>query len=132
MARTKRAFASPRRLNELIAQYFESKENEKAEPPTLTGLALFLGFDSRNDFESCEAKGVYSASLKRARLRIEAAYEKKLHFHSSSGAVFALKNLGWNDRGDNKPQEKETDNVLQVEIVQSGLKPASSEKEVLL
>lgn len=153
----KRLFASPKALDALIAQYFEYIEGEyqlvqqeakstggkikkteekvwlrEPEPPTLTGLALYLGFNSKQEFEACETKARYGAPLKRARLRIESIYEKKLHFHSSSGAVFALKSMGWNERTDDKVTGDETDNTLKVEIIQSGIKPASSEKEVVM
>ena len=130
MTKTKRAFASVKQLEELITHYFEPPEQEKAESPTLAGLAFILGFNSRQEFEACEAKGRYSTTLQRARLRIEAIYEQRLH--SSGGAVFALKNMGWNERTENKTTDKETDHLLQVEIVPSALKPSSSESEVIL
>ncbi len=154
----KRLFASPKALDALIAQYFEYIEGEyqlvqqevkgaggkikkteekvwlrEPEPPTLTGLALYLGFNSKQEFEVWETKARYGAPLKRARLRIESIYEKKLHFHSSSGAVFALKNImGWSERTEDNVTTTESDNTLKVEIVQSDIKPASSEKEVVL
>jgi len=153
----KRLFASPKDLDALIARYFDYIEGEyqvvqqeakatkaktknteekiwvrEPEPPTLTGLALYLGFNSRQDFEACEARARYGARLKRARLRIESIYEKKLHYHSSSGAVFALKSMGWNEQTDDKASTGETDNTLRVEIIPSGIKPASAEKEVIL
>ncbi|HVV55694.1 MAG TPA: terminase small subunit [Mucilaginibacter sp.] len=129
----KKRFNSAKQLDSLIQQYFESSEEENqtgSEPPTLAGLALFLGFESRQDIEVYENKPRYAALLKRARLRVEAAYEKKLHTHSSGGAVFALKSMGWNERTDDKTPA--TGNPLQVEIIHSGPKLASSEKEVEL
>ena len=131
MIKTKRAFASTRELSELITQYFEPKEDENNEPPTQAGLAYFLGFTSRQQYELLEAKGRYSTLLKRARLRIESIYEKKLH-HSSSGAVFALKTMGRNERADTNLRGKEANGVFEVEIIKSDLKPASSENEVVL
>jgi len=128
---TKRAFASTPQLKELITQYFEPKEGENNEPPTLAGLAYFLGFTSRQQYELLEAKGRYSTLLKRARLRIESVYEKKLH-HSSGGAVYALKTMGRNEHADHNLQDREPDSVFDFEIVKSDLKPASSEKEVVL
>jgi hypothetical protein len=130
MTATKRAFASVKQLEVLITHYFEPPDPEKAEQPTLTGLAFILGFNSRQEFEAFEARGRYSATLKRARLRIEAIYEQRLH--SSAGAVFALKNMGWNERQDNKTTKNETDHLLQVEMVPSALRPVSSESEVIL
>src|SRR6202012_5131049 len=46
------------------------------EPATITGLALFLGFSSKQAFDDCERKGKFSHILKRGRLRIESEYEK--------------------------------------------------------
>ncbi len=60
-----------------------------------------------------------------------ADYEKKLHVTSSTGAIFALKSMGWNERTE-KTTDIATNNVLKVEIIQSGPKLASSEKEVIL
>jgi hypothetical protein len=139
MSRKKRPFSSTNQLNELIAQYFDrtdpQRENEdkphEIGAPTLAGLAFFLGFNSRHEFDACEAKGKYALALQRARLRIEAIYEKKLH-DSSGGAVFALKSMGRNEPADNKQQAANTDNNIKFEIVHSGPKLASSEKEVIL
>ena len=64
------------------------------EPPTITGLALFIGFNSRQEFEDHEKKPRFAPALKRARLKIEAEYEKKLPLTSAAGAIFALKSLG--------------------------------------
>src|SRR5215217_2244999 len=72
----------------------------ESEPPTMAGLAFHLGFNSRDEFDKLERAGKYAAILKRARLRVEVAYEKKLHQQSSSGALFALKSMGWNDKPD--------------------------------
>ena len=152
MSRKKYPFSSVRELNLLIAQFFQENEgsqteteevndkpkaaskaaNSDADSPTITGLALHLGFNSLHEFEEREATGKYAAILKRARLRIVAAYEKKLHFHSSSGAVFALKSMGWGETADKKAVVDNPENTLKVEIIQSGPKTASAEKDVAL
>jgi len=98
-------------------------------PATITGLALYLDFNSLYDYEAAEKRGRFAQLLKRARLRIEAEYEKKLHQHSSGGAIFALKNLGWND--DKTPGHASV-KPLKIQIIETGLKPAASEKEVIL
>lgn len=103
--------------------------DREPEPPTLTGLVLYLGFDSRAAFERYEATGQFAATLKRGRLRIEAEYEKKLHQQAPSGAIFALKNLGWNER-DTAADEPAT--PLQIEIIDSGIPTAGDERDVML
>jgi len=97
---------------------------------TFSGLASHLGFESRDAFAAYEQHGLFAPMLKRARLRIEAVYEKKLHHQSSSGAIFALKSWGWGE----KPQDKTTDEtlpqILTVKIIETGPEPASTEQAV--
>lgn len=68
------------------------------EPPSITGLALFLGFESRQSLYDYEDKPEFSYSIKRAKLRVEKNYEKYLLSQSATGAIFALKNFGWADK----------------------------------
>ncbi|RYZ94856.1 MAG: hypothetical protein EOP47_26995, partial [Sphingobacteriaceae bacterium] len=98
---------------------------------TLSGLILFLGFESRADFDSYEKNGAFAGTLKRGRLRIEAEYEKKLHFQSPTGAIFALKKLGWDDRT-NEEHITSTITTLKIEVVNTGFVPVSSENQVRL
>ena len=98
------------------------------EPATISGLALFLGFSSRQAFDDYEQAGEFAPILKQGRLRVEAVYEKKLHQQSSAGAIFALKSMGWNERVEGNTAFKS----ITVEIVESGPKPAENEKEVIL
>jgi hypothetical protein len=99
------------------------------EPSTISGLAYYLGFESRQAFDQYEVSGKYGTELKRGRLRIETEYEKKLHFTSSTGAMFALKAMGWNEKTETMPILNET---ITVHIIDGGAQPASSEKEVEL
>lgn len=68
------------------------------DPPTITGLCLFLGFESRQSFYDYQERTEFSYTVKRARLKIETEYEKSLHRQSPTGAIFALKNMGWSDK----------------------------------
>lgn len=66
--------------------------------PTISGLAKFLGFESRQSFYDYEKKDGFTYTVKRARLFIETEYEEQLQTGSVAGAIFALKNMGWTDR----------------------------------
>jgi hypothetical protein len=101
------------------------------EPALLTGLALFLGFNSRQEFEAYERGGKYKKQLNKARLRVEAEYEKKLHQQAPTGAIFALKSMGWTDKADSVLHEA-MPKSLRIEIVETGPKVAGSEKDVAM
>src|ERR1700743_1097778 len=126
MRRKKNLFSSANELDALIAQYFEQITGN----PTMAGLAFHLGFNSREDFEEYELNGKFADQLKRARLRIAADYEKKLHATSSAGAIFALKSMGWNEKPDQKSADESENHVLKVEIIQSGPPLSATEAEV--
>lgn len=65
--------------------------------PTITGLVLYLGFNSRSSFYAYEDKPDFMDTIKKARTRIEQEYEEQLQCGLGSGAIFALKNFGWKD-----------------------------------
>lgn len=66
--------------------------------PTITGLAYYLGFESRQSFYDYEERAEFSYTVKRARLFIEVEYEEQLQHGNTVGAIFALKNMGWRDK----------------------------------
>ena len=68
--------------------------------PTITGLALALGFESRQSMYDYEKKEAFSYTIKRARLEIENSYEQDIRNPdlTPTGAIFALKNFGWSDK----------------------------------
>lgn len=134
MAKTKHRFNNRASLNRLIDEYFERSKNDtnkNIEPITLTGLALFLGFTSKEAFDEYEQFYKYADSLKRARFRVMAYYESRLHYPAPTGAMFALKSMGWGDKV--KAAKAATKSKsLTVKVIQSGPQPVSSEKEVAL
>src|SRR5512138_2262315 len=102
-----RRFNTNKELQEKIAEYFNQfdlpEEKRKIKlyetRPTVTGLALFLGFESRQSFYDYENLPEYSYTIKRARLSIELIYENMLvDKNTASGSIFALKNFGWSDK----------------------------------
>ena len=137
-------FRSATELENLIETYFEElhpkdetqpdakKQKREPTPPTFSGLAYHLGFESIEAFEACEAKGKYAFHLKRASLRVLAEYEKKLHFQSSTGAIFAIKSLRRDVQPATGSSDESANNIFNVEVIHSGLKVAGTEKEVIL
>ena len=83
-------FESAEALIEKITEYF----NDQEEKHTITGLALFLGFESRQSLTDYENKNEYSYIIKRAKLCIENSYE----LSGTTIDIFALKNMGWYDK----------------------------------
>ncbi|MEE9193046.1 MAG: terminase small subunit [Thermodesulfobacteriota bacterium] len=68
------------------------------ESPTVTGLALFLGFSSRQSIYDYIGKEEYSYILKRAVTVIENHHEKRMDGVNVAGSIFVLKNMGWKDK----------------------------------
>ena len=87
-------FETPELMQAAINTYLEANKDK----PTLSGLALFLGFESRQSLYDYEEKPTFTYTIKRARLHLEVYYEEKLLTINSTGAIFALKNLGWKDK----------------------------------
>lgn len=97
-------FETPEQMQELIDAYFVACDKDKT-PLTITGLALALGFCSRQSIYDYEKRHVYSYTIKRARLTVEQSYELDLRTQYSSGPIFALKNLGWSDKIEEKSDQ---------------------------
>jgi hypothetical protein len=76
----------------------ENKEAIEVPVPTISGLAYFLGFESRKSFYDYESREGFLYTIKRARLFIEQEYEEQLQVGNTTGAIFALKNMGWIDK----------------------------------
>lgn len=94
-------------FNKITGEFVEYKKYT----PTMTGLALYLGFVSRQSMLDYEKKPEFSGTIKNARLRIEHEYEKQLYMDKCTGAIFALKNFGWKD----KVESEITTNVPVIE-----------------
>jgi hypothetical protein len=107
------------------------RKSSGTDVPTFSGLLLHLGFSSVVDFEQYERNGKYAQLAQQARLRIIAVYEKKLHSSSATGAVFALKFLGWANNGEPAIANESSQQRLQIEILNQGILPVTSEREVL-
>ena len=80
--------------------------------PTISGMAFFLGFESRQSMYDYEKKGDgFSYIIKRARLWLERHYEQSSQGNSPTGPIFVLKNMGWSDK-------QEVDNNIKIENIE--------------
>lgn len=84
----------------IVIGHGATKRIEELPVPTISGLALYLGFASRQSFYDYEKNENFSYTIKKARLFIETEYEEQLQVGNSTGAIFALKNLGWQDKSE--------------------------------
>lgn len=86
-------------LEKKIDQFFEER-HESGIPPTVAGLALWLGFASRFSLYDYKERPEYSHTIKKAIERIEDYAERIILTNgaSATGAIFWLKNHRWTDR----------------------------------
>jgi len=98
------------------------------ESPTFTGLASALGFNSMQDFEAYMVKGKHADLVKRAKLKVEVEYEKRLQQPSATAAMFALRVMGWKEKAADTAAELPGNPKIQ--IVDAGPIPAGNEKDV--
>ena len=70
----------------------------RATPPTVTGLALALGFTGRKQLLDYQGREEFSDTVTRAKARCEAYAETRLYDRDgANGAKFSLGcNFGWN------------------------------------
>ena len=94
-----RKYETPEAFDAKVEEYQEYCI-EKEEPVTWTGLALYLGFSSRQSIDEYLKYDGFSDSVKRAKTFVEWNYEKRLASGDGTptGAIFALKNFGWKDK----------------------------------
>lgn len=114
-------FESAEQMQGLIDEYFKKCEGEPllndeglpivdkygqpvilgARPPTITGLALALGFNCRLSLLNYEGKQEFVNTVKRAKARVEEYAETRLFDRDgANGAKFSLANNfdGWREK----------------------------------
>ena len=87
-------------LQQKVTEYFNAIESQpilQREPVTITGLVLYCGYCDLQSFYDMEKRKEFSSTVKRARMRVSNAYERRLSSSTPAGAIFALKNFGWHD-----------------------------------
>ena len=91
-------FDTPEQFDAAVEVYFDSLKDD--EVPTVNGLALALGFNSRQSLLNYAEKPEFLDTVKRARTRLEMAWEKRLGGPNAAGTIFWLKNQGWSDKSE--------------------------------
>lgn len=95
------SYPTPQSMQDKVDEYFNfldvyNEGKRKKKPPTMTGLARYLGFSSRSQFVNYknEENPLYEEIVAQARMRIEEFYEEELITTkgNASGLIFALKN----------------------------------------
>lgn len=86
-------------------EYFET-DGEGKTMPSLSGIALFMGFNDRESFSKYgEYEEEFARTVKRARLRIEKDRQERLLTKEgfTPGVIFDLKNNhGWKDKSEHE------------------------------
>jgi len=120
-------YDNPEELQKAIEDYFKNGINVvdkivgdqvvKVPVPTITGLVLHCGFESRQSFYTYEKIPNFSYTIKKARTFIEKHYEELLQTGNTTGAIFALKNFSWSDKTEIEHSGDIRSNVVKVEVI---------------
>lgn len=100
--------------NPVIGKYGPVMINQR--PPTITGLALALGFASRQALLNYQAKEEFNDTITRAKSRVEQYAEERLFDKDgANGAKFSLANnfKGWKEK---QQIEAEVNSDMQIRI----------------
>ena len=101
-------------------------------PPTVTGLALALGFVSRQALLNYQAKEEFVDTITRAKSRIEQYTEERLFDRDgTNGAQFSLRNnfAGWNDK--KKTELDEEEQKARIENIKASTELDRARKEAV-
>lgn len=145
-------------IEEKIEKYFQSCEGEpltdangeqvvnkygypcwirSPKPPTVTGLALALGFNTRLSLLNYQGKKEFMNTITRAKSAIEKYAEERLFDRDgSNGAQFSLRNnfKGWNGEQEGQQEElKKLDDIVKsIDRIANGEAAVQSEADRIL
>ncbi len=98
-----------------------------AHPPTVTGLALALGFNSRQSLLNYQARGKFKDIIMRAKSRCEEYAERRLYDRDGvNGAKFSLINnfKGWSDKS---ADESDAESLAKLDALIRGIDNAAKQ-----
>lgn len=97
----------PPMYDDMDGALFQQRGNEylmwcldSEKRPTLNGLSLALGFNSRQSLLNYAEKPEFMDIIKRFRTVIESEWEYALADPNATGTIFWLKNQGWSDKSE--------------------------------
>ena len=83
---------------DMMVDLYVAACDDKKEPLTIPGLALFLGFSCRQSLYEYQEKEEFTDSIKRARSLVEADMIRRGLATGGAMPIFILKNMGYSDR----------------------------------
>lgn len=103
------------------------------KPPTVTGLALALGFASRQAMLNYQGRKQFNDTITRAKSRCEAYAESRLYDKSgTTGAQFSLRcNFGWSDATEKDKAEQDLRIAMLKEKTGQGERDLSQFEEIV-
>jgi hypothetical protein len=105
-----RIYKSVAKLEKDCESFFELCAEEGVRP-TITGLALHLGFADKTTLYEYRDRPEFSYPIKKSLLLIEKCLELKLENQAVTGIIFALKNMGWKDKVETGFTDKDGNDV---------------------
>ncbi len=99
-------FKDAEEMKSLIQDYFDTRgwikidgvDEKQFKSPTISGMALHLGFCNRASMYDYKEKPEFTNIIKKATSLIESYHEESLAGKNPTGHIFVLKNLGWADQ----------------------------------
>lgn len=92
-----RIYDDPEVLETACDEFFVKCKEEKKRP-TVTGLALWLGFADKSTLYEYRDRPEFSYPIKKSLTMIENELESRLDLPNVAGTIFGLKNMGWVDK----------------------------------
>ena len=113
----------------MIFNQFGAPVVKDRNPPTVTGLALFLGFSSRQSLINYQSKKAFLDVISRAKLRVENFVEKKIYNPDirPAGVPFVLMNMGWSNPTNIRVEPKAPDTAGDKSLLEKLLGKESAE-----
>lgn len=113
-------YTDPKELDKKVDEYIELCKSGD-QYPAITGMALHLGFSSKESLYVYKKKPEFMDPIKKGLSFIELHHEQSLNKKSCTGHIFALKNMGWADRTEVKQVNEVDEEQMEKRLRELGL-----------